>query len=88
MSKGQFIYDYEGGSIKVRFGDSKVSIYAISGPSDHSSNIIFIDDASRFISNLKKYKELVIEAEFYNEGLRQIEFNIDGFKWDHYPYNY
>ena len=83
ISKGQFIHDYEGGSIKVRFGNAKPSIYAISKSSDQSSNLIFIDNVSRFISNLKKYKKLLIEAEFYNEGVRQIEFNIEGFKWDH-----
>lgn len=83
VSKGQFIHDYEGGSIKVRFGNSKPSTYAISRPSDQSSDLVFIDNASRFISNLKKYKKLLIEAEFYNEGVRQIEFNIEGFKWDH-----
>jgi hypothetical protein len=83
VSKGQFILDYEGGSIKARFGNAKPSIYAISQSSDHSSDLVFIDNASRFISNLKKYKKLLIEAEFFNEGVRQIEFNIEGFKWDH-----
>jgi hypothetical protein len=83
ISKGQFIHDYEGGSIKVRFGNTKPGIYAISKPSDYSSDLVFIDNASRFISNLKKYKKLLIEAEFYNEGIRQMEFDIEGFKWDH-----
>ena len=83
ISKGQFIHDYEGSSIKVRFGNSKPSVYAISRPSDYSSDVVFIDNASRLISNLKKYKKMLIEAEFYNEGLRQIEFNVEGFRWEH-----
>ncbi|WP_316838721.1 hypothetical protein [Pedobacter gandavensis] len=83
ISKGQFIHNYSGASVKVRFGDSKANVYSISRPADHSSDVVFIDNTARFISNLKKHKKLLIEAEFYKEGSRQMAFDIEGFKWDH-----
>lgn len=83
ITKGQFITPMDGTYIKARFDDLPASSYSCSEPSDNSSTVLFIDNTSRFLSNLKKHRKLIIEAEFYQEGLRQIEFDISNLKWDH-----
>ena len=70
-------------SIKVRFDDEKPMTFSFNEPSDGSSNIIFINSEKLFLEKLKKSKKLLIEAEFYNEGLRIIEFYSEGLKWNH-----
>ncbi|QXV65112.1 hypothetical protein INP83_18845 [Mucilaginibacter sp. 21P] len=83
VSKGQFNMGIDGGSLKARFDSDKAKTYSTSGPSDQSGNVMFISSAGGFIKNLKTHKKLLIETEFYNEGSRQMEFDIADFKWDH-----
>lgn len=83
VSKGQFIPNITGGSLMVRFGKDKAKKYPTSMSSDYSSDVIFINNEREFVKNLKTHETVIIETEFYQAGLKQIEFNIDGLKWDH-----
>lgn len=79
ISNGQFMCDMDGSSVTVKFDDKKPTLFATNGPSDHSSTIIFIQNYTKFVSELEKSNQLIIEAEFYQEGHRQIKFNTQGF---------
>ncbi|WP_051054081.1 hypothetical protein [Fibrella aestuarina] len=81
VSKGQFNSTYDGGTVRIRFDQGKPTTYSFSGASDGSSDIVFINSSNGIIKKLRTAKRMVIEAEFYNEGLRQIEFDVEGFKW-------
>lgn len=83
VTKGQFVTPYDGTTIRARFDEEPAGTYSCSEPSDHSSNVLFIQNENKFITKLKKHKKLIIEAEFYHEGLKQIEFDISGLKWAH-----
>jgi hypothetical protein len=84
VSKGQFKgYVNDGQTIKARFDKGVVQSYSCSEASDNSSNVLFINSANKFLKNLKNYHKLVIEAEFYQEGVQQIEFDISNLKWNH-----
>lgn len=83
VSKGQFIPSVTGGFVTVRFGKDKAKKYPTSMSSDYSSDVIFINNEREFVKNLKSHETVVIETEFYQEGLKQIEFNIDGLTWEH-----
>lgn len=83
VSKGQFKSNYSGGTIRARFDDNPAKSYKTSPASDGSSDVLFILNESNFIANIKRSKKLLIEAEFYREGNRQIEFNIENLKWNH-----
>ncbi len=48
-----------------------------------SPNYIFLESAKKFISKLKKSKQVIIEIEFFQNGEKQIKFNTDGLKWSH-----
>lgn len=83
VSKGQIVSvsPVDGGTIRVKFDNEKPMTIGVNGASDYSSDIIFLDSTSKLISKLKSSKKMVIEVEFYNEGNRQIEFDVQGFEW-------
>jgi hypothetical protein len=80
ISKGQFVCSTEC-TISAKFDDGKVEKYSVVEPSDGSSDTLFIQSYDRFVSKLKKSNKLVIEAEFYQAGLQQIEFKTYGLEW-------
>lgn len=81
VDKGQFNTNYDGTVIKARFDSDPASNYSVSGAADGSSDVVFIDNVSRFIKNLKSSKTLLIEAEFYNEGNHVAKFDVSDLKW-------
>jgi len=84
VSEGQFkVSSMDGTKIKARFDKEVAETYSCSGASDGSSEVIFINNVTRFVKNLKAHKKLIIEAEFYSEGLKQIEYDISDLKWNH-----
>ena len=81
VDQGIFNMSSNGGNkVKCRFDKDKAIEFKVVSSSDHSSNVIFISDTDRFLSEVKKHKSLIIEAEFYQEGFRQMDFNIADFK--------
>ncbi|MBN9299057.1 MAG: hypothetical protein J0I41_18805 [Filimonas sp.] len=83
VSKGQFMSSLGGNkSVKVKFDSAEPVNYNYSSASDGSSNIIFLSNASKFITNLKGAKKLMVEAEFFNAGSKVLEFDVAGLKWD------
>jgi len=83
IDKGQFITSVEGTAIKVRFDKNKSETFDCSQSADYDPTILFVNSTSRFISKLKKSKKVIIEATLYQDGNQLIEFNVDGFKWNH-----
>lgn len=81
VSKGQFNTSYEGNALRIKFDEKQPKRYSFSQPSDGSYDLIFINSTSDVISRLKKSKSIIIEVEFHREGLRQIEFDTNGFEW-------
>lgn len=85
VEKGQFICGVGGCSVLVRFGGGPPQKYRASPPSDHSSTILFIEGHDQFVANAKKVEKLLIEAEFYQEGNRVLEFDVAALKWPFAP---
>lgn len=84
ISKGQFMPNaMEDHNIKVKFDNEKAQIYSYTDPSDGSTTVAFISNAKKFISKLKKSKVVLIECEFFNEGLRTMQFETAGLKWEY-----
>jgi hypothetical protein len=83
ISKGQFNTSIiDGASVKVRFDDDPAQNYYVTGPSDGSYDVIFINATSKFINRLKTSSTVKIEAEFFQSGFRVMEFNTSGLKWN------
>jgi len=81
VEKGQFLCKYNGCKVSVRFDKGKPVRYNVSEPSDHSTTYIFINNYKSFVSRAKRSKKIYIEAEFYQEGMRVMEFNSEGLKF-------
>ena len=82
VSKGQFYGTYDDKKVRVRFDKLSPTYNSYSEASDGSSDIIFLDNERPFIAKIKKHKTLLIEAEFYQAGLKQMEFDISNLKWN------
>lgn len=63
----------------VRFDDKKPITFKASESSSHDTTILFIDDYSNFASKMLKSSKVNIQAEFYQEGPRVLEFNVKDF---------
>jgi hypothetical protein len=70
-----------GEDVKVKFDNHRPEIFSCSASGDGDSRFLFIDDTNRFIAKLKKSKRVIIEALLYDNGLQQMEFGTQGFKW-------
>jgi len=81
ISEGQFNNTYEGGFVRIRFDKNSPRRYSFSPAADGSSDVIFLDATADLVKRLKKAKKIIIEAEFYNEGTRQIEFDVKELNW-------
>lgn len=82
VSKGQFHGTYDDKKIRVRFDKLPATFNSYSEASDGSSDIIFLNNEKSFIAKIKKHKTLLVEAEFYQAGLKQMEFDISNLKWN------
>lgn len=84
ISEGQMMCpSYEGCSATVRFDDGHAESIRLNGPSDNSSETVFVTGAKRFVASLKKAKHLVVEKTLYQAGNPQFEFDVSGLNWDH-----
>ena len=79
ISKGQFMCSsFQDCHISVKFDDGKIQKYAMSEAADGSSDVIFFENSSSFIKNIKSHKKLILEADFYQSGAKQFKFDLTG----------
>lgn len=81
IDRGQFLCRYDNCFVNIRFDKGKSQKFSTVEPSDHSSETLFISNYPRFLSGLKKSKKVYVEAEFFQQGYRVLEFNTAGLKW-------
>lgn len=81
IEKGQFLCNLNGCNLTLKFDQGSLQVYHASEPADHSTDCLFINNYERLISKLRKSQKLYIEAQFYQEGLRVFEFDVNGLNW-------
>lgn len=84
IEKGQFICNgfTDDSFVSVKFDDGAVQRFNCASASDGSSDVAFIRNSSRFVTALKSADRVVIEAEFFQSGRRQIVFSTHGLIWE------
>lgn len=88
IERGQILCpSYEGCRVQVRFDESKPIRFEASGAADHSTDVVFIDDYTGFISRLKKAKRVRIAVNIYQNGAPAFEFDVSGFDSQRYQPN-
>ncbi len=81
IEKGQFLCGIEDCTVNIRFDDGQIQRFTAVPPSDQSTTVLFIEEASSFVARLRRAKTVRIEATFYQEGAQSLDFNVDGFRW-------
>lgn len=87
ISKGQYSCSSVSDNCyaSVKFDNKNIQKIKLSGTSDHSSDILFIEndqDVDRFIQSVLNSEQLIIELPFYQEGNKQFKFTLQGLKWE------
>jgi hypothetical protein len=72
---------YDGCSVGVRFDDGSVQSFSANGPSDNSTETIFISNESRFITAAKAASRIRVQLEFYQNGAQTFDFPAKGLEW-------
>lgn len=85
FSRAQFLCRMDGCSVLVRFDDRKPERYSASEPSDHSTEYLFIRGFDRLLHQIRAAKMMRVEAQFFHEGNRVLEFDVVGLKWEVTP---
>lgn len=73
---------FSNSKISVKFDDGPIRTYGCNDASDGSNNLVFVQGAKGFLANLKKSKKVVVEAEFFQNGMQQLTFNTANLKWE------
>lgn len=82
LGDGQIICrSYDNCSIKVRFGDGEQQSFGATDAADGSSNIVFVTNAQRFVSEVKTAPITRVQLTFYQAGVQVVEFNTAGLVW-------
>ncbi len=77
---GQFICSsYDGCAVKVRFDDGPIQTFTMLEASDHSSDVLFVSNQSRFLAAMRQAKRVRISAKLYEAGEQTMDFPVEGF---------
>jgi hypothetical protein len=83
VTKGQFDTNENGMNITIRFDDKKPEMFRCGNMPSGQSDEIYIDADKKFITKVKQAKVILIQAAFYDEVDKVIEFDVSGFDWNH-----
>lgn len=82
LDKGQILCrSYETCTIMIRFDDRPAINYSAIGPSDGSTDMVFIQNYSKFFAELKRSNNIIVELPLYQDGNRSWQFNVNGLTW-------
>jgi hypothetical protein len=82
VNKGQFKSNFnEEEIVRIKFDSQKPISYGFNNENSGETKTIFLHNPNSIIKNLKTSKNVIIEVEFYSDGLKQFEFNVDNLKW-------
>ena len=83
VPSGQIICNaYTNSHVSVKFDGGPIRRFGCNDASDGSDNMVFIEGAKGFLASLKNSKKVVVEAEFFQNGLQQMTFNTANLKWE------
>jgi hypothetical protein len=82
VEKGQILCNsFSESVVSIKFDDGPVQKFRCTDASDGSNNVAFLLPAGRFLSEVKKSKRTIVEAEFFQQGRQQFTFDTAGLAW-------
>ncbi|WP_369769270.1 hypothetical protein [Flavobacterium sp. WC2416] len=77
IMKGQISGGYENEYFKARFDDQKQITFSYLGPADNSTEVIFVENKSKFLKLLRNSKKVLVQIPLYQNGNQILEFNTE-----------
>jgi len=85
IERGQLLCNsYDGCNVLIRFDDGQAQTFSASGPSDNSTEMLFIRNYYKFVAGMLKAELIRISAQVYQEGSPVFEFDVRGFDSSRY----
>ncbi len=81
FDKAQFLCGMDGCRVRVKFGAKAPVNFDGVDPADHSSDTLFITPFGQFLKGVRSAETTLIEAQFFQQGERQIRFSTAGLIW-------
>lgn len=81
LDRAQFLCGIDDCTVSIKFDSGKIQTFRANPPADHSTTTLFIDGHDRLVAAMKKAKTMSVEANFYKEGTRVLEFDVSGLQW-------
>jgi hypothetical protein len=79
IEEGQFLCDFRGCRVRIRFDEGAAQSWTAAEPSDQSTTVLFIQDHDRFVQQLRRSTTVRVQPEVYQEGAPVFEFHVGGF---------
>ncbi len=84
IAKGQFHFDVNEVDVRIRFDNEKpLTVKCYRSTDGTSQNIWFRESADSLMAKLKKCQKILVEASFFNDGSRIMEFDAGNLVWHH-----
>ncbi|WP_335986192.1 zinc ribbon domain-containing protein [Acinetobacter bereziniae] len=84
ISKGLFVCGIiDGCQVNFKFDDGSIQSITMVGTESHDTDVLFVRNtktANSIIQKIKTSKKLIIEPNFFQEGSKQFNFDLDGFE--------
>lgn len=82
LTEGQILCrSYDPCSIMIRFDSRPAIRFTAAGPSDGSSESVFIRGYDKLLAEIKKSKLMTVELPMYQDGNQIWTFNVAGLDW-------
>jgi len=82
-TKCQFIAGLMGETTyRIKFDDEAPINVSANHSSSGGADVVFLGNEKKVISKLKTAEKIIIEAQFYEAGYKQINFSTKGLKWE------
>lgn len=81
VAKGFLTRSFQGGRAQVRFDGGPAVTYALSAAANGRANLVFVDEAARFIGRVKAARQLTVRLEFAGQPVRNLRFSTAGLRW-------
>lgn len=83
ISSGQFNSGIDGQKITLRIDGGEPFKVNCNSANDGSMDVLFASNASKIIEKIKAAKTLKVQAEFFQEGNKTFDFDVEGLQWEH-----
>ena len=75
VDKGQIVCSYgDDCTVTIRFDEAPPVRFTAAKPTDHSSNVLFLNNEKRFVEQAVKAKRILVSLDMYQSGTQILEF--------------